>query len=57
MGLDLPKREKITLGKKAFFGNGTLLYDTYSETEVEVKNGKVILENDYNIALLELVQN
>lgn len=56
VGLDLPKGKK-SLWVKGFFGNGTLLYDTYSETEVEVKNGKVILENDYNIALLELAQN
>ena len=56
IGLDLPKGKK-SLWVKGFFGNGTLLYDTYSETEVEVKNGKVILENDYDIALLELVQD
>ncbi|MGB5821523.1 MAG: alpha-amylase family glycosyl hydrolase [Saonia sp.] len=55
VGLDLPKGKK-SLWVKGFFGDGTKLYDTYSETEVEVKNGKVVLENDYNIALLELVQ-
>ncbi|PCJ93458.1 MAG: alpha-amlyase [Flavobacteriaceae bacterium] len=53
VGLNLPKGKK-SLWVKGFFGNGTKLYDTYSETEVEVKNGKVILENDYDIALLEL---
>lgn len=53
IGLNLPKGKK-SLWVKGFFGNGTKLYDTYSETEVEVKNGKVILENDNNIALLEL---
>ena len=51
IGLDLPKGKKH-LWVKGFFGNGTKLYDTYSETEVTVKNGKVILENDYDIALL-----
>lgn len=54
IGLDLPKGKK-SLWVKGFFGNGTKLYDTYSETEVMVKNGKVILENDFDIALLELV--
>ena len=53
VGLDLPEGKK-SLWVKGFFGNGTLLYDAYSETEVEVKNGKVTLENPYNIALLEL---
>ncbi|WP_297693591.1 alpha-amylase family glycosyl hydrolase [uncultured Eudoraea sp.] len=53
VGLDLPKGKK-SLWVKGFFGDGTKLYDTYSETHVEVKNGKVTLENDYNIALLEL---
>jgi len=54
VGLDLPKGKK-SLWVKGFFGDGTKLYDTYSETYVEVKNGKVMLENDNNIALLELV--
>lgn len=54
IGLNLPKGKK-SLWVKGFFGNGTKLYDTYSETEVEVKNGKVILDNDYDIALLELI--
>ncbi len=55
VGLDLPKGKK-SLWVKGFFGDGTKLYDTYSETEVEVKNGKVMLENDFDIALLELRQ-
>lgn len=55
VGLDLPKGKK-SLWVKGFFGDGTTLYDTYSETEVVVNNGKVILENDNNIALLELAQ-
>lgn len=53
VGLDLPMGKK-SLWVKGFFGDGTKLFDTYSETEVIVKNGKVILENDNNIALLEL---
>ncbi|MFK7812336.1 MAG: alpha-amylase family glycosyl hydrolase [Maribacter sp.] len=55
VGLDLPKGKK-SLWVKGFFGDGTKIYDAYSETEVTVKNGKVILENDYDIALLELVE-
>jgi alpha-amylase len=39
---------------KGFFGNGTRLFDTYSGTEVEVVNGAVTLENNYDTALLEL---
>jgi len=53
VGLDLPKGKK-SLWVKGFFGDGTKLFDRYSETAVEVKNGKVVLENDYEIALLEL---
>jgi alpha-amylase len=55
VGLDLPKGKK-SLWVKGFFGDGTVLYDTYSETEVTVANGKVLLDNDYDIALLELVE-
>jgi len=54
VGLDLPKGKK-SLWVKGFFGDGTKLFDTYSETEVTVENGKVILENENDIALLELV--
>lgn len=54
VGLDLPKGKK-SLWVKGFFGDGTKLYDTFSETEVIVKNGTVILENDNEIALLELM--
>lgn len=54
VGLDLPKGKK-SLRVKGFFGDGTKLFDTYSETEVMVSNGKVILDNDYDIALLELL--
>jgi len=55
VGLDLPKGQKY-LWVKGFFGDGTLLYDTYSGTRVEVKNGQVMLNNEYDIALLELAQ-
>ncbi len=55
VGLDLPKGKK-SLWVKGFFGNGTKLFDRYSETEVIVKNGKVTLNNAYDIALLELLE-
>jgi len=55
VGLDLPKGKK-SLWVKGFFGDGTQLYDTYSDTKITVQNGKVILENDFDIALLELVE-
>lgn len=55
VGLNLPKGEK-TLSVKGFFGDGTTLYDTYSDTLVVVKKGRVILDNEYDIALLELAR-
>ncbi|NNC34451.1 MAG: alpha-amylase [Croceitalea sp.] len=55
IGLGLPKGKK-SLWVKGFFGDGTKLFDFYSKTEVVVKNGKVILDNDNNIALLELAE-
>ncbi len=54
VGLDLPKGKK-SLWVKGFFGDGTKLFDTYSQTEVVVANGKVLLDNDFDIALLELM--
>jgi len=53
IGLDLPKGKK-SLWVKGFFGDGTKLYDTYSDTVVEVKNGKVVFESEFDIALLEV---
>jgi alpha-amylase len=55
VGLDLPKGKK-SLWVKGFFGDGTRLRDTYSDTEVTVANGKVFLDNDHDIALLEVAQ-
>ncbi len=55
VALDLPKGKK-TLRVKGFFGEGTQLFDTYSQTMVTVKNGYVHLENDFDTALLELVE-
>ncbi|SHG23983.1 alpha-amylase family glycosyl hydrolase [Flagellimonas flava] len=55
VGLDLPKGKK-SLWVKGFFGDGTKLYDTYSETEVMVTKGRVTLDNDFDVALLELAE-
>ncbi|WP_339837726.1 alpha-amylase family glycosyl hydrolase [uncultured Maribacter sp.] len=55
IGLDLPKGKK-SISVKGIFGDGTKLYDSYSETESVVTNGKVVLENDFDIVLLELIQ-
>lgn len=55
IGLDLPKGKK-RLPVKGFFGDGTLLFDAFSKTNITVKNGEVELENDFDIALLELAE-
>lgn len=56
VGLDLPEGKK-NLSVKGFFGDGTKLYDTFSETYTTVENGSIVLENDSHIALLELAKN
>ena len=55
VGLDLPKGKK-SLWVKGFFGDGTKLYDAYSDTLVEVKKGKVVFDSEFDIALLEVVE-
>ncbi|APQ15859.1 alpha-amylase family glycosyl hydrolase [Maribacter hydrothermalis] len=55
IGLDLPKGKK-SISVKGVFGEGTKLYDSFSKTETIVTKGKVILENNLDIALLELAQ-
>ena len=55
IGLDLPKGKK-SISVKGFFGDGTKLYDRYSDTEITVTNGQVTLDNNFDIALLELAQ-
>ena len=54
IGLELPKGKK-SISVKGVFGNGTKIYDRYSEVELTVENGEVVLDNEYDIALLELV--
>ena len=54
MGLDLPKgRKELPVGD--IFPNGTKLKDSYSNHEVEVIDGKVIIDNDFDIVLLEKI--
>ena len=53
IGLDLPEGKK-NLRVKGFFGDGTTLRDTYSNTEVVVTNGQVELNTPYDTALLEV---
>ena len=55
VGLELPKGKK-SLWVKGFFGDGTELHEAFSQTLVTVENGKVFLENDFDIALLELAK-
>ncbi|PIE99711.1 MAG: alpha-amlyase [Maribacter sp.] len=55
VGLDLPIGKK-SLWVKGFFGDGTKLHDTYSDTYMEVQDGKAIFDSGFDIALLELVQ-
>ena len=54
IGLDLPEGKK-NIRVKGFFGDGTTLRDTYSDTELVVKNGQVELDTPYDTALLEAV--
>ena len=52
IGVDLPKGKKeIKVAK--LFNNRTMLYDAYSNQDVEVKDGKVIIDSEFDIVLLE----
>ena len=53
IGLDLPIGSK-TLDVSKIFKDGDNLHDAYSNQDVSVRNGKVILNSDFNIVLLEL---
>ena len=55
IGLDLPKGKKeISVGTQ--FKNGTKLRDAYSGISTEVTNGKVIIDTEFDIVLLELAK-
>ncbi len=51
VGLDLPKGKK-EIPVSGIFDNGTVLKDYYSGTNVEVKDGQISFESDFDIALL-----
>ena len=51
-GINLPKGEK-SLEVSSIFKNGEQLKDCYSNQVVEVKDGKVSVNSDFNIVLLE----
>ena len=53
IALDAPKGKK-SISVKGIFGDGTKLYDRFSGTEVTVDKNKVILDNDFDVVLLEL---
>lgn len=53
VGLDLPVGSK-TLDVSKIFKDGDNLHDAYSNQDVSVRDGKVILNSDFNIVLLEL---
>ncbi|NMH86775.1 alpha-amylase family glycosyl hydrolase [Flavivirga algicola] len=52
VGLGLPKGEKI-LDVSGVFKNKEVLRDAYSNKKVKVKNGKVLVDSEFNIVLLE----
>ncbi|WP_299556891.1 alpha-amylase family glycosyl hydrolase [Seonamhaeicola sp.] len=52
MGLDLPKGQK-EIDVSGTFENGQKLHDTYSNQDLKVKNGKVLIDSAFNIVLLE----
>ena len=51
VGLDLETGKK-TIEVKEVFNDGEILSDYYSGSKVEVKNGKVTIDSDFNIVLL-----
>ncbi len=51
VGLDLEMREK-TLAVGEIFEEGSKLYDYYSGNEVKVKDGRVVIDSEYDIVLL-----
>lgn len=52
IGIDVPPGEK-TIEVSTVFSNGDKIRDAYSGKSVEVKDGRVILDSEYQIVLLE----
>lgn len=54
VGLDLAKGKKeIFVG--TIFKNGTKVKDTYSGKTAVVENGKVVIDSNFGIVLLEII--
>jgi alpha-amylase len=53
VGLELPKGKK-ELNVRVVFNDGEVLIDAYSGIEAKVKNGKVIIDSEFDIVLLEI---
>lgn len=53
VGLELPKGKK-ELDVRVVFNDGEVLIDAYSGIEAKVKNGKVIIDSEFDIVLLEI---
>ena len=56
VGLDLPKENK-TLDVSKVFENGMTLHDRYSDSYAKVIEGKITIESNYSIVLLEVFNN
>ncbi len=56
VGLGLPK-EKKTLDVSKVFKNGITLHDTYSDSYAKVIDGKITIQSNYTIVLLEAFNN
>lgn len=52
VGLDLEKGKK-TLNVSKVFEDGIVVHDAYSNQDITVNNGQVILDSEYDIVLLE----
>jgi len=53
VGLELSKGKK-ELDVRVVFNDGEVLIDAYSGIEAKVKNGKVIIDSEFDIVLLEI---
>ena len=53
VGLDLPIGLK-TLDVSKVFKDGDVVHDAYSNQDISVKNGTVLIDSDYDIVLLEI---
>jgi len=56
VGLELPKGDKV-LDVSKLFKDGSILHDAYSNQNIEVKNGMAKINSEYDIVLLENIEN